>query len=151
MAEGLFRRPAFYVHPERDYAAALRATIKTRMVWEQQVIPRLRETRQPAAGEVLQLLLRLEDWLANVVGLERDELTEVANYVDSRDRFQRALPRNLSALMHFEQERERTAQLEELRSALERCGLMVPHWEELVGSRVLGRSAPLDINFEVQH
>src|SRR5258708_3213616 len=77
--EQLFRRPAFYVHPERNYGYGLYAVVATRLIWEQQVIPRLRKVRREPAAVVLRRLLSLEDFMANACGTTPEQLTSLTD------------------------------------------------------------------------
>ncbi len=71
----MFRRPAFYAHGERDWAYALYAVMATRIVWEQQVMPRLRSVRRITGAAITRKLLDLEDFHAKAHGISPEELT----------------------------------------------------------------------------
>ena len=132
-SEKLFMRPAFYYHPERNFYYALYATVLTRLVWEQQVIPRVRQVRKKDAGRVLESLLKLEDFLARAIGLETEELTHLTSqYIRYKERFIELLPRGV-ALFNFQLEEQRRQLLIELRNATTSMGLSTPNIGEALG------------------
>jgi hypothetical protein len=129
LAERLFRRPAFYPHTERNWHLALYAIVKTRIVWEQEVVPRLRVSRRPAAADVTQLLLQLEDQYAKVLDMQPEELSQVtAAYLHDKSAFMNSLPRKpiRFEMMRAEAETKRAAVLKEMSALLEACGVYVP-------------------------
>jgi Icc protein len=76
LATRLFKRRAFYMSRERDWRFLFYAVVKTRMVWEQDVQPKMQERRQSASDQVRQVLNRLESYIEekvlDVSGLDAD-------------------------------------------------------------------------------
>jgi hypothetical protein len=129
IVEQLFRRPAFYTHKERSWDFALYAIVKTRIVWEQEVIPRLRSAIRFHAAEVTRQLLELEDIHASTLGISPEELTEhTAKFLGDKGIFLYFLPqrRRLSIEEMLEKERARFSALRQLGMLLENCGINVP-------------------------
>jgi 3',5'-cyclic-AMP phosphodiesterase len=94
LATQLFRRRAFYFDAERNWGLLLYALIRTRFAWEQEVITRLRQARRQAGREVLAVLLKLEDYVADkVLKLGAAELSDMtAKYIENKAEFLRRVP-----------------------------------------------------------
>lgn len=139
IAEQLFRRPAFYSHKERDEASALYVVVKTRLIWEQEVIPRLRLARRNDAFEVTRQLLELEDQHAQALTIAPAELTTLtAKYIHNKGLFDHHCPKRYNfELLGGEADDLRTAMLKRLASSLARVGLTLP---DLGNYGVMGRS-----------
>ena len=139
LIEGLFRRPAFYLHAERDWIYALYAVARTRLIWEQEIIPRLRTARRDDAAAVTEQLLALEDRYAEVLGLSPEELTQlIAQHIEDKASFNHHVPRRpfrFEKLRH-EAETARAEMLRELANRLQRCGVALP---DLGSWGVMGR------------
>ena len=88
IAEQMFRRPAFYNHPERHWIGGLYAFIVTRLVWEQEVMRRISASKLGRADQVLSALLEIESFVAITVGLTLDELTTLTqDYIKDKEKF----------------------------------------------------------------
>lgn len=138
LIELMFRRPAFYSHKERDWAYALYAIVATRIVWEQQIMPRLRPTRRVEGAAVTMKLLELEDLHAKVLGVTPEELTRcIGEHLWNKKVFDHFLPRkpyNHKTLL--KDENSRNLLLQDLSATLKRLGLDLP---ELGSVGVMGR------------
>ena len=126
--ERMFRRPAFYRHKERDWAYGLYALTATRIVWEQEVIPRLRSVHRVTAAKITTKLLDMEDLHAKVLGVSPEELTRcTSEHLWHKKIFDYFLPRkpyNFATLNADEEQRD--DMLRELSELLQHLGLDVP-------------------------
>jgi hypothetical protein len=128
--EKLFRRRAFYIHLERSWNLLLYALVRTRLVWEQQVIPLLRDKRKSTASNILRILLELENFVSDqAIQLDPAELSELtAKYIDDKTAFLKHLPRTF--ISHHdprvkEMEAARRRMLKKLGSEAQEMGLSV--------------------------
>jgi Icc protein len=126
----LFRRRAFYYELERHWGYLLYAIVMTRIVWEQNVIPRLRRKRLDAAGVVLRSLLSMEDFLSDdVLELSKSELTDITSrFIHDKKAFVSQLPQVF--ISHHDErsqdiENKRSVMLIELAAGLERMGISI--------------------------
>ncbi|MBN2526555.1 MAG: hypothetical protein JXR76_09180 [Deltaproteobacteria bacterium] len=125
-----FRRAAFYSHPEKDYAAGLWAVMKTRFVWEQEVMPRLSVSKRSLGHNVTQTLLRLADVHIEILGVEPSHLDQITRAgFASKSRFIERVRRQGKIKFRFVGRRD--AVLSELRTALRVVGVD----ESCVGDR----------------
>lgn len=120
----LFHRRAFMQLPERHWGQLFYATMKTRLVWQNQVQRRLRKRRQDSAEAVLHDLFALEEFVAEkVLGLELHEPDDLRmKFMHDKKAFLAHLPvAGYEAGARFEHERGQI--LERLRANLKSCGI----------------------------
>ena len=127
-ASRLFRRAAFYSHPEKDFAAGLWAVMKTRFVWEQEVMPRLHVSRRAMGHGVTQALLRLADLHIEILGIDPvhlEQITRAGFAAKSRfiERVRRQADSWEKACKRIEAAHNRIEALFELRTALNGVGI----------------------------
>jgi hypothetical protein len=75
-AEILFSRPAFYDLDEGDWSYGLWATVRTRLVWEQDLAPYLKSPNLKKAL-VTETLLRLERVMCEIAGFDHASLPKL--------------------------------------------------------------------------
>jgi 3',5'-cyclic AMP phosphodiesterase CpdA len=94
IAARLFRRRAFMTMPERHWGQLFYATMKTRLVWQNEVLGRLRTARQKAGMDVARTLNELEEFVAykvlKLTSSEPDELR--ASFIQDKSAFLQRLP-----------------------------------------------------------
>jgi hypothetical protein len=146
MIERLFRRPAFYAQRERDWRFGLYAVVRTRLVWEQQVMTRLRPELRSASNAVLAHLLRLEETIAESISLSPSKLTQItARYISNKEEFIGRLPRSWQFGWEEDtKEGRRQRIVKDLRDALELVGIRVPN----LGEWGQDPDQPLEDNFD---
>jgi 3',5'-cyclic-AMP phosphodiesterase len=128
----LFRRRAFYKLPERDWRVFFFVAVRTRLVWEREIQPRLRIQRQPSGTRVLKALLQLEDLIADdVLHLDGSELDNLRmRYVDDKVAFIERLPYVSMRVDPQIMEQRRATVLAKLHKGLKACGVLVPDFEQ---------------------
>jgi nucleoside phosphorylase/tetratricopeptide (TPR) repeat protein len=120
----MFQRPAFRSNPDRHYGYALYAIILTRIVWDQEVMPRLGDVQ--GGEEVGNRLMRLEDFMAKECRLDLRQLTRFTDEkISDKRSFVGELP-HIPEPGNLDLEERRKGLLASLRSALQTCGVTAP-------------------------
>ena len=120
----LFRRRAFMPLTERHWGQLFYAILKTRLVWQMQVLKRLRSPRQEAGEAVLYTLIELEEFVAyKVLELAPHEPDDLrVKFINDKASFLHALPSGPSDLNQCEGlESKREKILNKLKDHLAEC------------------------------
>jgi 3',5'-cyclic-AMP phosphodiesterase len=123
--EQLFRRRAFTPSPQNSWGHLLYAIIRTRLTWEQVVVPRMDAVSKPKADQVTMVLNGLETFVADTaLGLSAVRHDDLRNkYIDDKHAFLEQTPdlpldRDLQSLLL-----QKRKQLEDLSAALLQCNI----------------------------
>jgi len=93
MVRDLFCRRAFYIADGRNWGKLLYIYVRTRYLWNEEVLPRLRPVRRETGERVLAGLAELEGFVRGVLGCERQEQDRLAEkYLERESEFLRHLP-----------------------------------------------------------
>jgi hypothetical protein len=136
--ERMFRRPAFYGHKERDWHSGLYAVITTRIVWEQQVMPRLKPSKKNVGVNITKCLLELQDLHTKFLGFEDQEVQKcVDSYLCHKGLFIYFLPKANYQKNFLETMKDRDEILKCLAIALNSLGFDLPdlgQWNPSISS-----------------
>jgi pimeloyl-ACP methyl ester carboxylesterase len=126
----LFTRRAFMPMPERSWRHLFYALTRVRLIWQNEVLRRLRKPRRTMAQNILKELVAMEEMVAfDVLGMEKDEPDMIKHLVKKKGAFLAKLPTfEISHSRGFECEGKREQMLAKIMRQLETNGIPTVHF-----------------------